>query len=278
MKKSFQEAEKRGNTPYKHDLGQNFLYDQALLTHLVEQTGLTQDDDVLEIGPGAGTLTECLCRAGGNVVSVEVDHDLVPVLKLMEERYPRLRIVEGDIRRVDFEQTAASLRKPFFVIANIPYNITSPILDLLFEKLGSIRRIALMVQKEVAEKLTAAPGDDLYGILSVRARYLTEPFLVEIVPAACFTPSPKVDSAFILLDVPEKPLYAARDENHLFSLVKAGFGLRRKTLANALKGTPDGANVPEALARLGLSPTVRGEALDVADWARLSDCLLEMRG
>ena len=275
-KKSFEQGRRResGGITYKHDLGQHFLYDEALLRSLVAATGVTKDDCVLEIGPGAGTLTKCLCEAAGKVISVEVDHDVIPFLRLHTEGCDNLTIVEGDVRKLDLAEVCAPLGEGFYVIANIPYNITTPIFELLWESGLPIRQISVMIQKEVADKLMAQPSTSAYGILSVKCQLWCEPSLVEIVPAECFTPPPKVDSAFVRLDMRSEPPSPVKDEKLLMRMVKAGFGMRRKTLTNALKGTVDAEKLRAALEQLGMPPSVRGEALSVTEWIALSNACL----
>lgn len=273
MKKSFENARRRENSGihYKHDLGQHFLYDEALLQSLVEATGVTKEDCVLEIGPGAGTLTKCLCAAAGKVIAIEVDHDVIPFLKVNTERFDNLTIVEGDVRRLNLKKICAPLGENFYVIANIPYNITTPIFEMLWDSGLPIRQISVMIQKEVAEKLMAAPSTELYGILSVRCQLLCEPTLVQVVPAECFTPPPKVDSAFVRLDMRKAPPLPVQDEKLLMRMVKAGFGMRRKTLTNALKGVVESEKLRSALEEAGLPASVRGEALSVEQWIILSN-------
>lgn len=273
MKKSYQQARRRAaeGITYKHDLGQHFLYDEALLSSLVEGTGVGPADGVLEIGPGAGTLTRCLCGAAGRVVAVEVDRDVLPFLRAATDAFDNLTIVEGDVRRLDLAEICRPLGEGFFVIANIPYNITTPILDLLWESGLPIRQISVMVQKEVADKLLAAPSTPAYGLTSVRCQYLTVPRLMQVVPAERFTPPPKVDSAFVRMDRRAQPPAPVADEALLWRMVRAGFSLRRKTLTNALKGVVEGEALRAALSSLGLSETVRGEALSVEAWIALAN-------
>ena len=273
MKKSFEQGRRResGGIAYKHDLGQHFLYDEGLLRSLVAATGVSKDDSVLEIGPGAGTLTKCLCEAAGRVISVEVDHDILPFLRMHTEGCDNLTIVEGDVRKLDLHEVCKPLGEGFYVIANIPYNITTPIFELLWESGLPIRQISVMIQKEVADKLMAGPSTSAYGILSVKCQLWCEPSLIEVVPAECFTPPPKVDSAFVRLDMRSEPPAPVKDEKLLLRMVKAGFGMRRKTLTNALKGTVDSEKLRAALEELGLSPSVRGEALSVREWIALAN-------
>lgn len=273
MKKSFEQGRRRESSgiAYKHDLGQHFLYDEGLLRSLVRATGVTKEGCVLEIGPGAGTLTKCLCEAAGKVISVEVDHDILPFLRMHTEGCDNLTIVEGDVRKLDLHEVCAPLGEGFYVIANIPYNITTPIFELLWESDLPIRQISVMIQKEVADKLMAAPSTSAYGILSVKCQLWCKPALVQVVPAECFTPPPKVDSAFVRLDMRSEPPMPVKDEKLLMRMVKAGFGMRRKTLTNALKGVVDGEKLRLALEEVGLSPSVRGEALSVMEWIALSN-------
>ena len=277
MKKSYQKAarQRKEGVNYKHDLGQHFLYDEALLSTLVKSTGVTKVDKVLEIGPGSGMLTYQLCQEAGQVIAVEVDQDVLPFLRMKTEGFDNLTIVVGDIRKQPIRELCAPLGEDFFVIANIPYNITSPILDLLWESGLSIRQLSLMVQKEVADKLLALPGDDAYGLLSARCRYYAEPELEAIVPAEAFTPPPKVDSAFIHLRMRKEPLAPVTNEKLLMRMMKDGFGHRRKTLTNALKGTVDGEKLAAAMEAQGLKPTVRAEELTTENWIALANACAE---
>jgi 16S rRNA (adenine1518-N6/adenine1519-N6)-dimethyltransferase len=275
LKASYQKARRRreDGLPFKHDLGQHFLYDKALLQSLVASTGATKQDRVLEIGPGSGMLTACLCEAAGRVLAVEVDESILPLLRANVALYDNVSVVQGDIRRLPLPELCAPLGRGFFVIANIPYNVTTPILDLLLESGLPIAQISVMVQKEVADKLLAGPSQEAYGLLSVKAQYYGEPSLAQIVPASAFTPPPKVDSAFVNLPLRKAPPYPVADERLLFALIRAGFAQRRKTLLNAVNplAPVEGDALRDILLSLGLSPTVRGEALSVADWIRFAN-------
>lgn len=277
MKKSFLQGERRRETglTYKHDLGQHFLYDTALLRSLVSRAGVTREDAVLEIGPGAGTLTVSLCEAAKRVVAVEVDEAVIPFLKVATEGFGNVEIIRGDIRRLDLNALAAMLGPGFMVVANIPYNITTPIFDLFWGAGLPVKQMSVMVQKEVAQKLAALPGDPAYGLMSLRCRYYCEPEIVAQVPAEAFTPPPKVDSAFVNLPFRAAPIAPVRDEALLWRIVRAGFGQRRKTLANALKGVlPLGTDaLRSALEVQGLPLTVRGEALTLLQWIALANAL-----
>lgn len=275
MKKSFEKARYRreDGREYKHDLGQHFLYDEALLEKLVLSTGVTEADGVLEIGPGTGMLTQFIAKHARKVVAVETDESLIPFLRLKEQEYPNLQVIHGDIRKQNLAEICAPLGENFFVIANIPYSITTAIFDLLWQSGLPIRQISVMIQKEVADKLMAEPSTSAYGILSVKCQLKCEPTLVEIVPAECFTPPPKVDSAFIHLKMRSEPILPVQDEKLLFRMMRAGFNLRRKTLTNALKGTVDGEQLKAAMEECGLKPTARAEELDVESWIRLSNAV-----
>ena len=283
MKKSFQKASRRTDgLPYNHRLGQHFLHDQCLLEDLVAATGITRQDHVLEIGPGSGMLTACLCRAAAQVLAVEVDETLLPLLRVSLAAYPNFTLVHGDIRRLRLAELCAPLGQGFFVIANIPYNITSPILDLFIGNALPVRQLSVMVQQEVADKLLAAPGDPGYGPLSLRAQFYCHPALVCAVPAQAFTPPPKVDSAFVNLPFRQEPPYPTADPKLLFQLIKGSFTQRRKTLTNALKGVLPPAISPsflhQALEALSLSPTVRGEALSLQEWILLANAVAAQCG
>lgn len=273
MKKSFERAQRRREEGhgYKHDLGQNFLYDDALLEELVQSTGVTKADSVLEIGPGSGMLTKHLCPHAGKVLAVEVDHDIIPFLKVNTAAFSNLEIVEGDICKQNLRELCAPLGENFLVIANIPYNITTPIFEALWESGLSIRQISVMIQKEVAEKLMAAPSTAAYGLMSVKCQYYCTPRLECIVPAEKFTPPPKVDSAFIHLEMNKNRAAEVQNERRLFSLLRAGFNLRRKTLSNALRSVVEPDALRAAMEQAEISPTARAEELSVDDWIRLSN-------
>lgn len=273
MKKSFERAQRRREEGhgYKHDLGQNFLYDDALLEELVQSTGVTKTDSVLEIGPGSGMLTKHLCPHAGKVLAVEVDHDIIPFLKVNTAVFSNLEIVEGDIRKQNLRELCAPLGENFLVIANIPYNITTPIFEALWESGLSIRQISVMIQKEVAEKLMAAPSTAAYGLMSVKCQYYCTPRLECIVPAEKFTPPPKVDSAFVHLEMNRCRSTEVQNERRLFSLLRAGFNLRRKTLSNALRSVVEPDALRAAMEQAEISPTARAEELSVDDWIRLSN-------
>lgn len=273
MKRSFERAQRRREEGhgYKHDLGQNFLYDEELLETLVQSTGVTKADSVLEIGPGSGMLTKHLCPHAQKVLAVEVDHDIIPFLKVNTAAFSNLEIVEGDIRKQNLRELCGPLGENFLVIANIPYNITTPIFEALWERGLPIRQISVMIQKEVAEKLMAAPSTASYGLMSVKCQYYCTPRLECIVPFEKFTPPPKVDSAFVHLTMNGSRSAEVQNERRLFSLLRAGFNLRRKTLSNALRSAVEPEALKAAMEQAGISPTARAEELSVEEWIRLAN-------
>ena len=228
---------RESNLRYRQSLGQNFLYDEELLASLTEAAGVRADEDVLEIGPGCGSLTKHLCRKAAHVLSVELDERLIPLLKAFMAEETNLTVVQGDIMALNLQEITEGLAKPFAVVANIPYYITTPLITRLLTSGLPVSRLALMVQKEVAEKILSSPGDEGWGPLAIRCRYMCDPYMAMEVPAACFTPPPKVDSAFIVLPVREKPAVAVQSEDMFFRIVAAAFALRRKTMVNNLCAT-----------------------------------------
>ena len=266
---------RESNLRYKQSLGQNFIYDDELLAALTVAAGVSETEDVLEIGPGCGSLTKHLCRAARKVVSVELDERLIPLLKAFLAGEANWDVVQGDIMALDLKEVTAGLQKPFAVVANIPYYITTPLIQRLLTSGLPISRMALMVQKEVADKILSGPGEDGWGPLAVRCQYLCEPRRVLEVPAACFTPPPKVDSTFILLPLREKPAVLVKDEEMFFRVVNAAFALRRKTLLNGLCAAfrTERAETAEWLEKAGIDPMIRGEKLTIRQFAALADVI-----
>lgn len=264
---------------YKQGLGQNFIYDDDLLAALVQSSGVTREDDVLEIGPGSGGLTKHLCRAAHHVLSVELDERLIPLLSAFMEEADNFTLIQGDIMRLNLAEITAPLRKPLSVVANIPYYITTPLITLLMTSGLPLKRLALMVQKEVADKILASPGDDAWGMLAVRCQYYCAPELAMDVPAACFTPPPKVDSAFVLLPWREEPCVKVRSEADFFRVAGAAFALRRKTMTNNLCATfhLGREEALELMRAAGLDERIRGERLSLEELARLADAYTALR-
>lgn len=255
--------------------GQNFLIDQSVLNRIVEAAGIEGDDCVLEIGPGLGTMTRCLAERAGRVAAVEIDRNLIPVLKETLAGYDNITLINDDILKVDLNGIAAELNggRPVKVVANLPYYITTPIIMKLLESHVPLQSITVMVQKEVADRMQAGPGTKDYGALSLAVQYYAKPEIVANVPPNCFIPRPSVGSAVIRLTRYEKPPVQVRDETGLFTLIRAAFNQRRKTLTNALYNA-QGLHIPkertaQALERLGLPSSVRGEALTLEQFAAL---------
>ena len=266
---------RESNLRYRQSLGQNFIYDEELLAALTEAAGVSGDEDVLEIGPGCGSLTKHLCRAARKVLSVELDERLIPLLQAFLAEEKNWSVVQGDIMTVNLPEITAALQPPFAVVANIPYYITTPLIQRLLTAGLPISRMALMVQKEVADKILAAPEEDGWGPLAVRCQYMCEPRRLMEVPAACFTPPPKVDSTFILLPMREEPAVQVESEEMFFRVVNAAFALRRKTLLNGLCAAfrVERAEAAGWLEAAGIDPMVRGEKLGLAEFGRLADAV-----
>lgn len=251
-------------------LGQNFLIDARIVQGIVEAAEIEPGDRVLEIGPGIGTLTQGLAEAGADVTAVELDKKLPAVLKETLKAYDNARIVPGDILKVNIPEIMGEA--PFKVAANLPYYITTPILMTLLERRLPITHMVTMVQKEVAERMTAKPGSRIYGALSVAVQYYTEPEIVLDVPPRSFIPAPEVMSVVVSCRVRKEPAVAVQDEKLFFRVVKAAFGQRRKTLMNALKGGGFSKEaVRDALEQSGIDPTRRGETLTLEEFGRLAD-------
>ena len=266
---------------FQKKFGQNFLIDGHVIEKIIAAAGIGKDDVVLEIGPGIGTLTQRLCEAAGDVVAVEIDRNLIPILTGDTcKDYKNLRIVSGDIMKTDIPELLLPYGdRPVKVVANLPYYITTPILMKLLEDRLPIESITVMVQKEVAERMETGPGTKDYGALSLAVQYYSEPYLAANVPANCFMPRPNVGSAVIRLTIHDTPPISVKDERKMFALIRASFNQRRKTLVNGIGNAAELSytkeQVTEALEKLGMPATIRGEALTLADFAALSDALEE---
>lgn len=251
-------------------LGQNFLIDETVVRRIVEAAELTSADKVLEVGPGIGTLTQGLAESGAQVTAVELDKRLLPVLDSTLAGYDNVRIVNGDILKVDIMQEVGA--EGFKVCANLPYYITTPIIFALLEKRLPMERLVAMVQKEVAERMAAQPGGRDYGALSVAIQYYTDPEIAFIVPPSSFIPAPSVDSAVIVCKRREKPPVEVCDEALFFRVVKASFSLRRKMLSNALKNMGiSSQQCAQWLELAGIDGKRRGETLSLEDFAALTN-------
>ena len=255
-------------------LGQNFLIDENVVRQIVEAAELSEADTVLEVGPGIGTLTQGLAESKAQVVAVELDTRLLPVLATTLEGYDNVRVVHGDILKVNIMEEVGA--PEFKVCANLPYYITTPIIFALLEKRLPMERLVAMVQKEVAERMAAQPGGKEYGALSVAIQYYTEPEIAFIVPPTSFIPAPAVDSAVIVCKRRAKPPVEVCDEALFFRVVKAAFSLRRKMLSNSLKNMGiKGEQVAKWLELAGVDGKRRAETLSLEDFAKLTNSFNE---
>ena len=259
--------------------GQNFLIDSHILEKIVEAAEITKEDMVLEIGPGIGTMTQYLAEHAREVVAVEIDKTLIPILEDTLSAYDNVTVINEDILKVDIEALAREKNgnRPIKVVANLPYYITTPIIMGLFESHTPLASITIMVQKEVADRMQAGPGTKDYGALSLAVQYYAKPELMMNVSPGCFIPKPNVGSAVIRLTRYEQNPVQVKDEDFLFSLIRAAFGQRRKTLVNSLTNASflsvSKEAILRALSEMGISETVRGEALTLEEFAKLSNLL-----
>lgn len=263
---------------FQKKFGQNFLIDANILENIILAAGVNKDDCVLEIGPGIGTMTQYLCENAREVVAVEIDKKLIPILQEDTlSSYDNITIINEDILKVDVNAIVQKKNggKPIKVVANLPYYITTPIIMGLFESHVPLESITIMVQKEVAERMQVGPGTKDYGALSLAVQYYAKPEVMMTVPASCFMPRPNVDSAVIKLTRHEHPPVQVQDEKLMFNIIRAAFNQRRKTLVNSLNNAANlylnKEAVLAALETMGLSSTIRGEALTLAQFAVLAD-------
>lgn len=265
---------KQNQFAFKKKFGQNFLIDGRVLDRIVQGAGITKEDDVLEIGPGIGALTQVLCEAARHVRAVEIDRELIPILEKSLSDYDNVDVINADIMDTELRDLYPG---PFKVVANLPYYITTPIVMKLLESDADIESITVMVQKEVAERMQAAPGGKDYGVLTLSVAYHAEAEIIANVPPNCFMPRPDVSSAVIKLTRRAEPAVTPRSPDHMFRLIRAAFSQRRKTLINAVSndvslGLPK-AELEAALQELGLDTRIRGERLSLQDFSDLSDIL-----
>lgn len=270
---------KKYNFNFQKKFGQNFLIDTHVLDKIIEAAGITKDDFVLEIGPGIGTMTQYLCENAREVVAVEIDKNLIPILSDTLSAYDNVTVINEDILKLDLNQLAKERNggRPIKVVANLPYYITTPIIMGLFENHVPLESITVMVQKEVAERMQVGPGTKDYGALSLAVQYYAKPEIAANVPPNCFMPRPNVGSAVIKLTCHEKPPVEVEDEKLMFKVIRASFNQRRKTLQNGLNNSPEIAlpkeQIAEVIKEAGLSAAVRGEALTLEQFAALSNCI-----
>ncbi len=268
---------------FQKKYGQNFLIDPHVLDKIVSAAGITEEDFVVEIGPGIGTLTQYLAHAAREVCAVEIDRNLLPILEETLSGWDNVTVICQDILKTDLQKLAEEKNqgKPMKIVANLPYYITTPIIMGLLEKQVPLESMTVMVQKEVAQRMQAEPGNKEFGALSLAVRYYAEPYLAANVPPNCFIPRPGVGSAVIRLTRREKPPVETKDPQWMFRLIRAAFNQRRKTLLNGLRNDPELGLTREAaeaaIRECGLDPAVRGETLGLPEYAALADVLADTR-
>lgn len=262
---------------FQKRFGQNFLIDAHVLEKIISAAGITKDDCVLEIGPGIGTMTQYLAESAGRVIAVEIDTNLLPILTDTLKDYSNVKVINQDILKVDINELVKEYNngRPIKVVANLPYYITTPIIMGLFESNVPIDNITVMVQKEVADRMQVGPGSKDYGALSLAVQYYASPYIVANVPPNCFIPRPNVGSAVIRLTRYQEPPVQVKDPKLMFKLIRASFNQRRKTLQNGLNNSPEISfskeEITKAIESLGVSPSVRGEALSLEQFAQLAN-------
>ena len=268
---------------FQKKFGQNFLIDTHVLERIIDEAGITPDDFVLEIGPGIGTMTQYLACAAREVVAVEIDKVLIPILEGDTlKAFDNVTVINEDILKVDINKLVEEKNggRPIKVVANLPYYITTPIIMGLFESHVPIESITIMVQKEVAARMKTGPGSKEYGALSLAVQYYANPEIVANVPPNCFMPRPNVGSAVIRLTRYETPVVDVKDEKLMFRIIRASFNQRRKTLVNGLKNSGEinfsKEQIEAAITTIGKPLTIRGEALTLAEFAALSNAFSDM--
>ena len=268
---------------FQKKFGQNFLIDSNVLESIIRGAEITKDDFVLEIGPGIGTMTQYLCEAARQVVAVEIDKMLSPILEDTLSEYDNVEVINQDVLKVDIKSLAEEKNngKPIKVVANLPYYITTPIIMGLFESGVPIDSITIMVQKEVADRMQTGPGSKDYGALSLAVQYYATAKVILNVSATCFMPRPNVDSAVIKLTRHKEPTVNVADEKLMFKIIRASFNQRRKTLVNGLKNSPELSfskeQIVKAIEKIGKPETIRGEALTLEEFAELANAFTELK-
>lgn len=266
---------------FQKKFGQNFLIDSNILESIVSAADITKDDFVLEIGPGIGTMTQYLCETARQVVAVEIDKMLIPILQDTLSEYDNVEVINQDVLKLDINALAQEKNAghPIKVVANLPYYITTPIIMGLFESGVPIESITIMVQKEVADRMQTGPGSKDYGALSLAVQYYAEAKVQLNVSATCFMPRPNVDSAVIKLTRHKTPVVDVKDEKLMFKVIRASFNQRRKTLVNGLKNSSEldfsKEKILEAINTIGKEESIRGEKLTLEDFANLTNALLD---
>ncbi len=268
---------------FQKKFGQNFLIDSNVLESIIRGAEITKEDFVLEIGPGIGTMTQYLCEAARQVVAVEIDKMLIPILEDTLSEYDNVEVINQDVLKVDIKSLAEEKNngKPIKVVANLPYYITTPIIMGLFESGVPIDSITIMVQKEVADRMQTGPGSKDYGALSLAVQFYATAKVILNVSATCFMPRPNVDSAVIKLTRHKEPTVNVADEKLMFKIIRASFNQRRKTLVNGLKNSPELSfskeQIVKAIEKIGKPETIRGEALTLEEFAELANAFTELK-
>ena len=272
-----QELVKKYNFKFTKSLGQNFLVDDSVLSDIVTGAEVNDEDFVIEIGPGVGTLTAQLLMKAKRVTAIELDNDLIPILQQELGGNENFDLIHKDALKVDFNELIGD-EKSVKLVANLPYYVTTPIILKLLKDGYNFKSLTIMIQKEVAERINAEPDCKEYGALSVLVQYYCNTSIIRKVPPTCFIPRPKVESIVIKLDKLEEPRVKAKDIKFMFELVRAGFNMRRKTLWNAAKTLKvDKVKLEEAFEKSGIDPKRRAETLTLQEFATLSDCIYDVK-
>ncbi|MFL2100949.1 16S rRNA (adenine(1518)-N(6)/adenine(1519)-N(6))-dimethyltransferase RsmA [Desemzia sp. FAM 23991] len=267
----------------KKSLGQNFIVEPNILANIVKAAGLDENTNVIEVGPGIGALTEYVARSSKQVVAFEIDDRLIPVLEDTLSPYDNIRVVHQDVLKAHLKEVLAEtidLDERLMVVANLPYYITTPIIMHFLESEMRIDGLVIMMQKEVADRITAAPGSKAYGSLSIAIQYYMEAEIAFIVPKTVFVPQPNVDSAILKLTRRDTPVAEVKNEELFFKLVRAAFVQRRKTIWNNLlirygKTDEVKAELTKGLEAAGIDPKRRGETISIVEFGKLADALDE---
>jgi 16S rRNA (adenine1518-N6/adenine1519-N6)-dimethyltransferase len=266
---------KKHNVRFSKSLGQNFIINDFIIDEIIRRGDISEEDSILEIGPGIGVLTQALAETAHQVIAVELDNKLIPILKETLEDYDNVEIIHNDILKLDVgRMIEEKMEKPTKVVANLPYYITTPIIMKLIEEVSGIEEIIVMVQKEVAERMVSGPGTKDYGSLSVAVQYYCDSMIILDVPRDNFMPAPNVDSAVIRLIVKDEPTVEVLNEEFFFKIIKGAFALRRKTLINSLSKSAIGIDkelLKNILEAMNIDLRIRGEKLDINDFAELSN-------
>lgn len=268
---------------FKKGFGQNFLIDTNILENIADAAGITDEDTVLEIGPGFGALTQVVAERAKKVIALEIDTKLIPILEETLGEYNNIEIINMDVLKCDIAKLSEEKNggKPFKVVANLPYYITTPIIMDMLAKKDFVKSMTVMVQKEVAERMQALPGKGDYGALSIAVQFYADANIDMIVQPSCFMPRPKVASAVITLNIRENPPVELKDKDLFFKVVKAAFGQRRKTLVNTLCNQGgfgfSKEDISEIIKSVGLDEKIRGEAMSIEEFAKLSDKIYDIK-